>query len=227
MLFNKNASALLVSLILICSILSILFVTKDKWINQQNITHFYNEKYLSDKYHFLSLYQEDKNQRCQKLQKEKIIQTDLSPQKLNFLQYEFECQFNSLFKDKKPTKEKYISFTQLSDYLDLLNVPQREIYRIRALSELPKSREDDPKIVIAQNEINENLPEDFYGIVITDYLFDITGKKMYGTLYSSYDNARKERNLTFKKEVIRQLEAKYSYWRYLANSENMIGAIDE
>lgn len=81
--------------------------------------------------------------------------------------------------------------------------------------------------MIAQNEINENLPEDFYGIVITDYLFDITGKKMYGTLYSSYDNARKERNLTFKKEVIRQLEAKYSYWRYLANSENMIGAIDE
>lgn len=224
---QKNASALLVSLILISSILAILFLTKEKWISQQNITQFYSEKYLADKYHFLALYKEDKNKLCQKLKKDMIIQSDFSPQKLNFLQYQFECQFNSLFRDKKPTKEKYIPFVQSSDYLDLANVPSQEIYTIRTLSELPPSSEDNPKIVIAQNEINENLPQDFYGIVITDYLFDITGKKMYGTLYSSFDNAREERNLTFKKEVIAQLEAKYSYWRYLAHSENTIGAIDE
>lgn len=224
---QKNASALLVSLILIPSILAILFLTKEKWISQQNITQFYSEKYLADKYHFLALYKEDKNKLCQKLKKYMIIQSDFSPQKLNFLQYQFECQFNSLFRDKKPTKEKYIPFVQSSDYLDLANVPSQEIYTIRTLSELPPSSEDNPKIVIAQNEINENLPQDFYGIVITDYLFDITGKKMYGTLYSSFDNAREERNLTFKKEVIAQLEAKYSYWQYLPHSENTIGAIDE
>ncbi|MEG9544547.1 DUF2572 domain-containing protein [Mannheimia sp. HC-2023] len=224
---QKNASALLVSLILISSILAILFLTKEKWISQQNITQFYSEKYLADKYHFLALYKEDKNKLCQKLKKDMIIQSDFSPQKLNFLQYQFECQFNSLFRDKKPTKEKYIPFVQSSDYLDLANVPSQEIYTIRTLSELPPSSEDNPKIVIAQNEINENLPQDFYGIVITDYLFDITGKKMYGALYSSFDNAREERNLTFKKEVISQLEAKYSYWQYLPHSENTIGAIDE
>lgn len=188
---QKNASALLVSLILISSILAILFLTKEKWISQQNITQFYSEKYLADKYHFLALYKEDKNKLCQKLKKDMIIQSDFSPQKLNFLQYQFECQFNSLFRDKKPTKEKYIPFVQSSDYLDLANVPSQEIYTIRTLSELPPSSEDNPKIVIAQNEINENLPQDFYGIVITDYLFDITGKKMYGTLYSSFDNARR------------------------------------
>ncbi|MEG9489021.1 DUF2572 family protein [Mannheimia indoligenes] len=227
MKFQKNASALLVSLILISSILAIFFLTKEKWIRQQNITQFYSEKYLADKYYILALYKQDKNKLCQKLKKDMIIQSDFSPQKLNFLQYQFECQFNSLFKDKKPSKEKYIPFTQLSDYLDLANVPAQEIYTIRSLSELPSSSEDNPKIIIAQNEINENLPQDFYGIVITDYLFDITGKKMYGTLYSSFDNAREERNLTFKKEVIAQLEAKYSYWQYLPHSENTIGAIDE
>ncbi len=75
----------------------------------------------------------------------------------------------------------------------------------------------------ACNDIDENLPQDFYGIVITDYLFDIRGKKMYGVLYSSYDNAREERNLTFRRAVINNLENKYSYWKYLPNSENSIG----
>lgn len=224
---SKNASALLVSLILISSIFAILFLTKEKWIAQQNVSHFYSEKYLLDKYHFLSLYKEDKNKLCQNIQKEKITQSDFSSKKFHFLQYQFECQFNSLFRNKRPTKEKYIPFTQLSDYLDLENVPTQEIYTIRSLSELPQSSEDNPKIVIAQNAINENLPQDFYGIVITDYLFDITGKKMYGTLYSSFDNAREERNLTFKREVITKLEEKYSYWKYLPYSENIIGAVDE
>ncbi|UFK42975.1 hypothetical protein [Mannheimia haemolytica] len=48
----KNASALLVSLILISTILSVLFLSKEKWLGQQNITHFYREKYLSDQYNF-------------------------------------------------------------------------------------------------------------------------------------------------------------------------------
>ncbi|HHW7519326.1 TPA: DUF2572 family protein [Mannheimia haemolytica] len=223
----KNASALLVSLILISTILSVLFLSKEKWLGQQNITHFYREKYLSEQYNFLALYPQDKTQICQKFQKEQISQADLSDKQFRFLQYQFACQFHSLFKDKKPTKEKYIHFTRLADYLDLSNVPNQEIYTIHSLAELPSSSEREPKIVLAKNAINENLPQDFYGIVITDYLFDITGKKMYGTLYSSYDNAREERNLTFKKEVLAELEARYSAWRYLPYSEHLMGAVDD
>ncbi|HDL3873177.1 TPA: DUF2572 domain-containing protein, partial [Mannheimia haemolytica] len=113
----KNASALLVSLILISTILSVLFLSKEKWLGQQNITHFYREKYLSDQYNFLALYPQDKTQICQKFQKEQISQEDLSDKQFRFLQYQFACQFHSLFKDKKPTKEKYIHFTRLADYL--------------------------------------------------------------------------------------------------------------
>lgn len=65
----------------------------------------------------------------------------------------------------------------MADYLDLSNVPNQEIYTIHSLAELPSSSEREPKIVLAKNAINENLPQEFYGIVITDYLFDITGKK--------------------------------------------------
>lgn len=227
MKIHQNASALLVSLILIVSILSLLFLSKDKFIRQEKLSGFYSEKYLSDKFHLLSLYKQDKGEICRHFQKASITQTDLSTQKAYFTKYQFTCRFNSLFKDKKPTKEKYIRFAKLEDYLDLSNVKREEIYFIRSLAELPESTLESPKIVVAQNEINETLPQNFYGIVITDYLFDITGKRMYGTLYSSYDNEREERNLTFKKEVLANLEMKYSYWDYLPNSANLLEAIDE
>lgn len=223
MWIKKQASALLVSLILIMTSLSILFLSKDKFIQQENITYFYTEKYLSDKYHLLSFYPKDKNNICQSFEKEMITQKDLLSKNSYFMEYQFYCQFNSLFRDKKPTKDKYVSFSKLEDVLDLSNVKKEDIYFIRSLAELPSSSESDPKIVVAQNEINESLPKNFYGIVITNYLFDITGKKMYGVLYSSYDNAREERNLTFKYAVVAHLENKYSYWNYLARSENSIG----
>lgn len=227
MRFYQKGSVLMVSLILVLSILSLLFLTKDKFIQQQNITTFYSEKYLADKNRFLSLNLNNKHQICQENKKEKISLADLSNQKFEFLQYHFHCQFYSLFRDKRPSKEKYIPFTQIEDYLDLSNVPESEIFLIQTLADLPPSSEADPKIVKALNPIDENLPQNFYGIVITDYLFDIKGKKMFGTLYSSFDNAREERNLTFRKEVLAKLEEKYAYWRYLDNSSNMLGVADE
>ncbi|QLB15576.1 hypothetical protein A6B39_08975 [Mannheimia granulomatis] len=227
MKIHQNASTLLVSLILVVSILLLLFLSKDKFIRQEKLSSFYAEKYLSDQFRLFSLHKKDKSEICRDLKKEKITQADLSTQKFYFTQYQFTCRFYSLFKDKKPTKEKYIRFTQREDYLDLSNVKREDIYFIRSLAELPESTLDNPKIVVAQNEINETLQQNFYGIVITDYLFDITGKRMYGTLYSSYDNEREERNLTFKKEVLANLEMRYSYWNYLPNSENLLGALDE
>lgn len=223
MQIQHKASALLVSLILISSILSILFLSKDKFIQQESISHFYAEKYLFDKQHLLSFYLKNKDKLCQQFKKELITQQDLSANSSYFMEYQFNCQFHSLFKDKKPTRDKYIHFTQLEDFIDLSNVKKEDIYLINSLSELPPTTRNEPKIVIAQNDIDENLPKNFYGIVITDYLFDIRGKKMYGVLYSSYNNAREERNLTFRRSVINNLENKYSYWKYLPNSENSIG----
>lgn len=223
----KKASVLVIALILIVSILSFLFLNKDKFIQQQRVTTFYGEKYLSDKVKLLSFYPKFKDKVCDDFKKENINQNDLSDNKLSFIKFQFKCQMNSLFRDKKPTKDKYISFTRIEDYLDLSNVPNSEIFYIRSFLDLPPTSEDNPVIAIAQNAIDENLPHHFYGIVITDYLFDIRGKKMYGVLYSSFDNAREERNLTFKKEVLEKLEEKYSYWRYLNNSTHMLGAIDE
>lgn len=223
-MFHKRSSVLFVSLMLLLAILSVLFLTKDRFIQQHHINDFYNEKYLLDRNNFLSIDLKDKDEICRKFKKYHISLSDLSMKKFYFLKFSFNCQFHSLFKNRKPTKEKYIQFTKLEDYLDLSNLPKSAIFYIRSLSELPMSSENDPKIVIALNEIDESLPYHFYGIVITDYLFNIKGKKMYGVLYSSFDNAREERNLTFRKAVLDRLETKYSDWTYLTNSTNMLGS---
>ncbi|MBS9783528.1 MAG: DUF2572 family protein, partial [Pasteurella sp.] len=73
--------------------------------------------------------------------------------------------------------------------------------------------------------INEKLAYNFYGIIITDYFFDITGKKFYGKLYSSYDNKREERNLSYNKTVIKYIKKNYSTWSYLPHSQNILHEI--
>ncbi|MCO4166183.1 hypothetical protein L1M14_01245 [Actinobacillus suis] len=72
-------------------------------------------------------------------------------------------------------------------------------------------------------DIDETLSQDFYGIIITNHYFDIKGNaKFYGILYSSYDNNREERNITFKKNVVLNLENKYAHWQELPDSRNML-----
>ena len=74
-----------------------------------------------------------------------------------------------------------------------------------------------------KNKIDEKLDKDFYGIIITQDYFDITGKgKIYGALYSSFDNVREERNLTFKKSVIANLDNKFSIWQEIPYSRNVL-----
>ena len=110
----------------------------------------------------------------------------------------------------------------IENWLDLDSYASQIIY-INSLSELPKNSEDDPKIVVAKKAIEERLDEHFYGIIITDYHFDITGsKKVYGVLYSTFDNEREERNLTFRKAVVDNLEQKYSKWYLVPNSKNIL-----
>ncbi len=208
-----EASALFVSLILISSLLAFIFMTKEVWLNQENAALYYYKRYLSDK--FLLKEQLAEGSDCVE------YKANFVEKNLGYITYHYQCEKQSLF-IQKPTKEKYIAFTDIQDWL-ALDKFQSEIYYIRSLKELPPSSEQDPKIVIAQNRIDEKIEENFYGIIITQDYFDITGtKKIYGTLYSGFDNEREERNLTFKRSVIDNLDQKYSIWRELPYTRNIL-----
>ena len=89
------------------------------------------------------------------------------------------------------------------------------------MSELPDTTLSTPKIVVAKNAIDEKLEKNFYGVIITDYYFDITGsKKIYGVLYSSFDNLREERNLTFSRAVVENIATHYADWTRLPYSNH-------
>ncbi|MBV6547454.1 DUF2572 family protein, partial [Ursidibacter maritimus] len=121
----------------------------------------------------------------------------------------------------KPTKDKYIQVDNILDWLDLERY-QSSLHYASSLDELPNSSESEPQIVIMTNDIDERLNQDFYGIIITDHYFDIKGKKIYGVLYSSYDNFREERNLSYKSSVVNTIEEQFSYWQYLPYSRNLL-----
>lgn len=211
-----SASSLLITLILLSGLFSVIFLNKDSLLKQEKVSLFYYQQYLTDKYQLIEKLAIDPEIECQNQKQTNVIF------EFKVMKYSFHCQFSSIFDPFKPTKEKYIQVDKIENWLNLLPY-QSEIYKINHLSELPQSSIDNPKIVITLQDINEKLEKDFYGIVITDYLFDLTGsKRMYGTLYSTYDNLREERNLSYKKEVIQHLENKFSSWHYLPYSRNIL-----
>ncbi len=210
-----RAQVLYISLILLSSISAILFLLKDKHLNQDNISTFYYEQYLADKAKLLPFLHQDHLVRCEQQKMQKINEP------IGLLNYQFYCRFNTVFKKAKPTR-KYVEFQKIEDIFNIVDTKYK-FYEITTLEALPESSEAEPKIVIAKNAIEGNLPKDFYGIVITNYFFDVSGKhKIYGALYSSFDNAREERNITFKKEVINNLDRHYAYWSYLPHSRNIL-----
>ncbi|AUI66591.1 MULTISPECIES: DUF2572 family protein [Glaesserella] len=211
-----SASVLLTTLILASGLFAIIFLNKDFLLKQETISLGYYQQYLNDKYKLIDQISIDTESECAK-QKSSSVTIEFK-----VIKYRFHCRFSSLFDPFKPTKEKYIQIDQIENWLNLAPY-QKDIYYIHHLAELPDSSIDNPKIIIALQDINEKLEKDFYGIVITNHLFDLTGsKRMYGTLYSRYDNLREERNLSYKKEVIQHLEQKYSQWHYLPYSRNIL-----
>ncbi|WP_196761700.1 DUF2572 family protein [[Haemophilus] ducreyi] len=202
------------------AVLSSLFLAKEKFIQQEKLSNYDCKRYLEHKFAItnrLNLPTSlDENKICQTEKRQNIVY------KIGNMVYQFACQKKDLFLGNKPTRKKYIAFTQLSDVLDL-NQPAIALNYIDSLSELPISSEQEPKIVIVNKPIDDSLFRDFYGIVITNYHFDIKGNnKIYGVLYSSVDNQRKERNLVYKKSVIEALAAKYSSWNVLPSSRNFL-----
>ncbi|WP_170143762.1 DUF2572 family protein [Otariodibacter oris] len=172
-------------------------------------------RYLNDKINLLTMVNDNYDQRC------RLSKQPQNNIEFDYINYGFNCTFNSIFIKPKPTKSKYIQVDNINEWLDLTTY-QEHIHYIASLSELPHSSINDPKVVVALNDIDEKLKKNFYGIVITNHYFDITGKKIYGVIYSSYDNARKERNLTYKRKVIDNLEQQLSTWYYLPQSKNIL-----
>lgn len=213
MIKKLEGSSLLSSLLILSGILTLLFFAKENWLKQESVANGYYQKYLSSKMALLKKLDQDQ---CATNQKQEITEN------VKILPYSYLCEKSSLFIKPKPTKEKYIAFDNIENWLDLKKF-QSEILYITSLSELPKNSETTPRIVVAKNAIDEKLEDNFYGIVITDYYFDITGsKKIFGVLYSSFDNAREERNLTFRKAVVDNLEKQYSEWHLVPNSKNLL-----
>ncbi len=209
-----KASTGLITLILLSSILAILFIAKDNLIHTEKITQYSYHQYLIRKFNLIDIFQKDKNILCQKYKKEKI-NIKISGQIL-----EFFCKSQTIFKTE-PTTKKYVAFNDIQKYLNIDRY-QSSIIHIQSLADLPKTTRTKPIIVIANAPIDERLKRNFYGIIITNHYFDITGKKFYGKLYSYYDNQREERNLSYNKTVIKYIKKRYADWSYLPHSQNIL-----
>ncbi len=206
-----KASTGLVTLILLSCILVVLFVSKDNLIHTEKITQYTYHQYLVKKFNLIETLQKDKNILCRYPPKN----NPTSDQNFTFF-----CKKTTIFKTEL-TAKKYVFFNDIRNFLDIDSY-QSSIIHIRSLADLPKTSRSKPIIVIADTPIDERLKHNFYGIIITNHYFDITGKKFYGKLYSSHDNQREERNLSYNKTVIKKLKKKYAIWSYLPHSQNML-----
>lgn len=216
MRYHHQGSSLFVSILLLLSIFSFLFLGKEKLFFYQKQIQKYQLAELPERWQFALDYQQNNHQLCAMQKQNSVIKS------YQHIQYSIHCEFRSLFLQPKPTKEKYIQVENINEWLDLDHYHQF-FYPIKTLADLPNSDENDPKIAIALNAIDETLTKNFYGIIITDYLFDIKGKgKIFGTIYSTYNNQREERNLTYRRKVIDNLEEKFSRWEYLPYSRNIL-----
>lgn len=210
-----KGSALFVSLMILSGLLALLFLTKENGFSAYQLTQHYYQQYLTEKFYLMNDIMQDHESICRREKKAEIIYSAEN------IAYQFSCQFSSIFKQPKPTKEKYIQVDNLTQVLDI-ETYRHKIYSIQSLTELPESTENDPKVVIALNDIDEALSAPFYGMVITEHYFDIRGKyKMFGVVYSTFNNQREERNLAYRRKVVDNIEKQFSQWNYLSHSKNL------
>ncbi len=213
-LINKKikASISIVVLMILLSLLTILFLSFDKIVSHKEQQQLSYKTYLQDKFKILDELDRDFEKECNVRKKEKNIIVKGS------VGLHFSCRFTSVFKQDLNNK-KYVSFKNIEDHFDIDNF---QILVIDNLDDLPKTSTRNPQIVYANKPLVGRLKRNFYGIIITDSLFEITGKKLYGKLYSSYENNGKSRYISYKKSVIKYVHKKYRNWHYLENSKNMI-----
>lgn len=210
-----NANVLLLALMFIIASLSLVFISLDNLQHREHYSLALYNNYLQDKFKLMEKININENSLCDNYKQEEIAFS------FKNITYKFYCVKNSIFLDKIPTREKYIVFDFIEDWLDIDHY-QNEIIKVSSLSDLPESSMNNPKIVWLTAEINQRLEKDFYGVIITTYPFNFTGKKIYGVIYANYPAEKDNRNISFKKEVVQNLDKMYSKWRFLNNSRNLI-----
>ncbi|WP_150540061.1 DUF2572 family protein [Actinobacillus vicugnae] len=211
-----SSSVLIIALVTLSFITSAILLTKEKFIQSELKTQYYQKSYIDNKFHLFNQTAYHIQPNCNAAKTEKITIASNGQMQNTY------CIRKSLFVGKIPSSQKYIHFTNINEVLDLSHA---EFFEVNHLDELPPSSEQAPKIVLVKGELDETLHRNFYGIIITHHLFNIKGNaKFYGILYSSYDNYREERNMVFKKNVILNLDKKYAYWEPLPFSRNMLNA---
>ncbi|MDO4698946.1 MAG: hypothetical protein Q4A60_09825 [Pasteurellaceae bacterium] len=205
---HRSAHILLTALLLLSGLFSLMLLHQEYWFgyNQslQSVwkTHLTRKMALS-----MPPSRPMLDQHCQ-AEKRSPIQRE---------GYQFECEKAGSFFVRMPrSREKYIPFTDIEQVLDVKTYAAA-IHPIRTLADLPPSSVDNPKVVRALNPINERLPRHFYGIVITDYPFDITDRWIVGMLYSSYHHYD-DQDVRWNRTVFKNLENQLSRWQFLPHS---------
>lgn len=211
-----QASSLLVSLMIISGLLLLIFINKEDLFLIDRGKHHLQREYLNAQLSLLDKMPINEQSECEKL---KLLIIEIP---LDRYTYRFYCQFSSIFIKPKPTKEKFIFVNDISERLNIARY-REGIYFIQTLADLPPTTEHSPKIVVALQDIDERLTQDFYGIIITEHYLNFTDKKVYGTIYSTNPrNNTNRRNHSYKRNVIEQLEQQFSSWDYLPYSRNII-----
>lgn len=212
-----SASALFTSLLIFSGVLVIMFLFKDNilYINESMQNHY--QRYLNDKHQLITEIHKNSSQldaECNRYKKE-LIKIDYK-----VVKYQFSCQTKSIFVRGKP-KQAYIRINDILQWIHLDHFRDR-IYFISSLTELPESSRSDPKVVIMLGEVNEKLNKKFYGLIITEHSFNVSGKKIYGALFSTTQAKISDGFITYNESVINEIERQFSYWAYLPYSRNLL-----
>lgn len=213
----KRSNVLLSSLIMLMALLSLMFIA---WDNENLIWRSdlsQQEHYLTDKWHFSHLNEHDWQTQCQHAQQNYVFFAKKQ------LKIRAECVRYRFFIRSVPTK-KYLQIKQFSDVIDLERFG-KAVHIISHLNDLPNTSLETPKIVQFMQPIDGRLTQDFYGIILTEYPFHITDKKIYGMLISTTDNVEmgQKRNLTFKREIVNYFDHTYQQWHFLPHSLRIVG----
>ncbi|WGE88934.1 DUF2572 family protein [Actinobacillus arthritidis] len=211
-----KATVLLAGLISLSGILSLIFLSREKFISYEQKANHYYHQYLNDKMALLKQHAIDENAVCLKAKQDEILI------ELTHSTYQFYCEKSPFFLGKPPSK-KIVIFGQITDHLRLNeSIP---IMESETLSELPPTTPSNPKIVILGQDINEKLTRDFYGVLITQHKLALkSGAKIYGILYSSQEDHKNSRYITYSREVVDYFDKQYSSWHFQANSRNILNA---
>lgn len=211
-----QGSSVLISLMLLVAIGTVLFFSRDFWLNNEKVSQNDYKNYLAERFAMIPFDRLYKQQECQTQQQENISFS------LGKLSYGFHCRKQTIFIKPRPTKEKYILVEDIEDWLNI-DAFRHNIQQISSLDDLPPSSEENPKIVQTTQPISGRLTVPFYGIVLTAYPFEFTDKRIFGTIYSSEpSNDSNRRNHSFRRAVIQNIEWDNTQWHYLPSSNNLL-----